>query len=191
MAALARGGSVAQPHHCPGWQCAPGTSHLLRPAQPCISIRSRPLLPHPPPTHPQTSDETLSHIFGSILSWHLAKRGFPPSAPPLAGPLVAATLQLYRAAAARLLPTPAKSHYLFNLRDFARVVQASGGWELGAGGALAGGRWLGDGLGDAWVGSASRWLAATPTATAARRLLPDLSPIPGTPPACPRPNRVS
>jgi hypothetical protein len=72
----------------------------------------------------QASDDTLSHIFGSILSWHLSKRGFPSSAALLAAPLVAATLDLYRAAAGKLLPTPAKSHYLFNLRDFARVVQA-------------------------------------------------------------------
>jgi hypothetical protein len=75
---------------------------------------------------PKASDDTLGHIFGSILSWHLSRRGFPPHLAPLAGHLVSATLEVYSAAAAKLLPTPAKSHYLFNLRDFARVVQASG-----------------------------------------------------------------
>ncbi len=35
--------------------------------------------------------------------------------------LTQATLELYNAVAARFLPTPAKTHYLFNLRDISKV----------------------------------------------------------------------
>lgn len=37
--------------------------------------------------------------------------------------MTSATIDIYRAVAAELLPTPSKSHYLFNTRDLAKVIQ--------------------------------------------------------------------
>jgi dynein heavy chain len=71
------------------------------------------------------SDDTLTSIFGTILDWHMSTQNFPDAIKALSKNLVAATLAIYSTAASKLLPTPAKSHYLFNLRDFARVVQVS------------------------------------------------------------------
>ena len=38
-------------------------------------------------------------------------------------PLVEATLELYKNVQTSFLPTPLKCHYMFNLRDFAKVIQ--------------------------------------------------------------------
>ena len=70
----------------------------------------------------QTSEQTLKTIFNTILSWHLGTKGFPEQVAALCPKVIDATLDVYRAAMKSLLPTPTKSHYTFNLRDFARVV---------------------------------------------------------------------
>ncbi|XP_065834129.1 dynein axonemal heavy chain 7-like [Oscarella lobularis] len=68
------------------------------------------------------SDVTMTLIFSRIVDWHFAK-GFNSDVRSAGGAVVAATMDVYKSAMVNLLPTPAKSHYLFNLRDFSRVVQ--------------------------------------------------------------------
>uniref|UniRef100_A0A8C1Q525 Dynein, axonemal, heavy chain 2 n=1 Tax=Cyprinus carpio TaxID=7962 RepID=A0A8C1Q525_CYPCA len=48
---------------------------------------------------------------------------FEEEVKPIGGVLTQATLELYHAITARFLPTPAKIHYLFNLRDISKVFQ--------------------------------------------------------------------
>jgi dynein heavy chain len=68
------------------------------------------------------SDETMIKIFTSIVDWHFAK-GFEPVFSRAGKMVVQATLEIYKQTIINFLPTPSKSHYLFNLRDFARVIR--------------------------------------------------------------------
>ncbi|KAK3579501.1 hypothetical protein CHS0354_028323 [Potamilus streckersoni] len=67
-------------------------------------------------------DETMTRIFTMITDWHFQK-GFDASFVRNGKLLVQATLGVYKEAVANFLPTPAKSHYVFNLRDFSRVIR--------------------------------------------------------------------
>lgn len=49
---------------------------------------------------------------------------FEEEVKPIGNVVTQATLELYYAITARFLPTPAKIHYLFNLRDISKVRQS-------------------------------------------------------------------
>ena len=67
-------------------------------------------------------DDTLTRIFTNIISHYFKTESFPPEFHLVGNQIVQATLTVYKAAIDNLLPTPAKSHYVFNLRDFSRVI---------------------------------------------------------------------
>ena len=68
------------------------------------------------------SDESLARVFGTILDWRLSQ-GFSASVKQISVAAVQAAISIYNTIAAQLLPTPAKSHYTFNLRDLSKVFQ--------------------------------------------------------------------
>ena len=68
-------------------------------------------------------DDVMVAIFSKIMSWHLYSREFSDSFQSCIDYIVYGTLDIYKGTMKNLLPTPAKSHYLFNLRDFSRVIQ--------------------------------------------------------------------
>lgn len=65
--------------------------------------------------------DNLTTIFSALVDWWMQKDGYGSNLTRLARPLVAATLELYGRAQTELLPTPAKSHYTYNLRDVSKV----------------------------------------------------------------------
>uniref|UniRef100_A0A8C5QWI6 Dynein axonemal heavy chain 3 n=3 Tax=Leptobrachium TaxID=161697 RepID=A0A8C5QWI6_9ANUR len=67
-------------------------------------------------------DETLTKIFCTISDWHFSK-GFDIAFLRSGKLMIQATMAIYKTAVENFLPTPSKSHYVFNLRDFSRVVR--------------------------------------------------------------------
>ena len=67
-------------------------------------------------------NEAMMGIFESIAKFQFDKKSTPGCIKSLKDPIIKSTMAIYDAALANLLPTPLKSHYLFNLRDFARVI---------------------------------------------------------------------
>ncbi|XP_050461697.1 dynein axonemal heavy chain 7-like [Cataglyphis hispanica] len=72
---------------------------------------------------PEFDDNVLITIFGTITSWYFVTRDFPEFFEQCVDYIVYGTLDIYKETRQNLLPTPAKSHYMFNLRDFSRVIQ--------------------------------------------------------------------
>ena len=71
----------------------------------------------------ELSDESVGRIFTTILRAFFANKGFTEGVQLATQAVVEGTVQLYNSIRVELLPTPAKSHYTFNLRDLSKVVQ--------------------------------------------------------------------
>ena len=70
------------------------------------------------------SDESLARVFQTIVDWKLAQ-GFAGPIKSMSATIVEATISVYNRISEALLPTPAKSHYTFNLRDLSKVFQGT------------------------------------------------------------------
>ncbi|GFO33725.1 dynein heavy chain 12, axonemal-like, partial [Plakobranchus ocellatus] len=68
------------------------------------------------------NDESMNKIFTTLISTYLRQEEFSSDYFSMGNSIVAATMEIYKLAMKNLLPTPAKSHYIFNLRDFSRVI---------------------------------------------------------------------
>ncbi|XP_077117756.1 dynein axonemal heavy chain 2 [Ranitomeya variabilis] len=67
------------------------------------------------------SESQIKRIFGTMMSQKL--QDFEEEVKPVGDIITQATIELYNAITQRFLPTPAKIHYLFNLRDISKVFQ--------------------------------------------------------------------
>ncbi|XP_003505691.1 dynein heavy chain 6, axonemal isoform X1 [Cricetulus griseus] len=70
---------------------------------------------------PTPSEHSLKQIFQAILNGFLSD--FPPAVKQTSSNIVEAAVEIYNRMSVDLLPTPAKSHYVFNLRDLSKCVQ--------------------------------------------------------------------
>jgi dynein heavy chain len=68
-------------------------------------------------------EDSLNRIFGTIVDWWLSKEPFARPVVQLRDSLVSGTIQIFQRISKELLPTPAKSHYTYNLRDVSKVFQ--------------------------------------------------------------------
>ena len=68
-------------------------------------------------TFPQESQ--IRRIFGTMINQKL--QDFDEDVKPLGDVMTNATIEIYNYISTRMLPTPTKIHYLFNLRDISKV----------------------------------------------------------------------
>lgn len=68
----------------------------------------------------EMDDSSMKKIFGTILHWWIKSNEGISS---VQNTLVSSCIAVYKTISTQLLPTPAKSHYTFNLRDLSKTFQ--------------------------------------------------------------------
>lgn len=69
------------------------------------------------------STRSIENIYGKILEQLFHPKKYGPEVIGMRGPLIDATIALWSTVKNRLLPTPSKFHYVFNIRELSRVFQ--------------------------------------------------------------------
>lgn len=69
------------------------------------------------------ADDVMCGIYSTMLSYFFGVSDMAGPVLNSVDKIVTSTLRVYKGVLHNLRPTPSKSHYLFNLRDFARVIQ--------------------------------------------------------------------
>ncbi|KAF7987651.1 hypothetical protein HCN44_003514 [Aphidius gifuensis] len=72
---------------------------------------------------PMATESSLKSIFRSILQGFLSFNEFSQGVINICDKIVNATVEIYDKISDDLLPTPEKSHYVFNLRDLSKCIQ--------------------------------------------------------------------
>lgn len=69
------------------------------------------------------SQRSIENIYGKILEQLFHPKRYTPEVIGMRMPIIEATIALWDTVRKRLLPTPAKFHYVFNIRELSRVFQ--------------------------------------------------------------------
>ena len=69
------------------------------------------------------ADSTCQLVYTTIFDWWATGSRQPSDIAGKGAKVVSATIAVYSAIRAELLPTPAKGHYTFNMRDLSKVLQ--------------------------------------------------------------------
>ena len=72
---------------------------------------------------PLPSVAAINNIFGQLVAGRFSSDIFAPEVVSAAEKLVPITVDLWNKVQAKMLPTPAKFHYLFNMRELSKVFQ--------------------------------------------------------------------
>jgi dynein heavy chain len=67
--------------------------------------------------------QSIDDLYGQMLRGRFAAPEFSAEACAVAHKLTGATIELWRRVKAKMLPTPAKFHYVFNMRELSRTFQ--------------------------------------------------------------------